>query len=139
MEGLLFYPVLTLVALTLGIGYWLGRQRWLAVARGDLSVEFYELNRGGEMPDYLRKVHRNYNNLLELPLLFYVGTGWAFAAQAVDPLMLGVAWAFVATRVVHSAIHITYNDVRHRSLAFLLGVAFLTVLWLDLVVQLARP
>jgi len=44
-------------------------------------------------------------------------------------LALVVAWSFVALRVVHSLIHLTYNRVLHRLSAFALSNAALVSLW----------
>src|SRR5687768_16717101 len=46
----------------------------------------------------------NFANLFEVPVLFYVGAFAAIAAGLVTPVSLGLAWAFVALRVVHSLI-----------------------------------
>ncbi len=45
------------------------------------------------------------------------------------PLSLGLAWAYVALRVVHSAIHCGYNRVMHRFYAFLASNLVLWALW----------
>ena len=46
----------------------------------------------------------NFRNLFELPVLFYVALVVADRIGMVDGISLGLAWAFVALRVVHSAI-----------------------------------
>ena len=68
----IIYPVFALAFLTFAVASWMGRLRFAAVKRGDLSARYYRLNRGGEVPEYLAKVSQNYDNLLELPILFYV-------------------------------------------------------------------
>ena len=47
----------------------------------------------------------------------------------VSSLVLGLAWAYVVARVLHSAIHCSYNKVMHRFRAFALGMFVLLVLW----------
>jgi hypothetical protein len=42
------------------------------------------------------------------------------------------AWGFVAARVVQSLVHITYNNPAHRGGAFVLGIAFMLALWINL-------
>ena len=71
----------------------------------------------------------NFRNLFELPVLFYVALGVAFALGARDAATLGLTWAFVASRVLHSAIHCSYNRVMHRFWVYLAGSAVLLVLW----------
>ena len=76
----------------------------------------------------------NYKNLFEQPVFFYVlcvllATG-ALPAS-IDLLM--AAWAYVALRGVHSAIHIGYNHVRHRFFVFLVSFWVLVGLWVGAV------
>jgi hypothetical protein len=71
----------------------------------------------------------NFRNLFELPVLFYVALLLAAQTQQVTTLTLGLAWLFVALRVVHSAIHCTYNKVMHRFYAYLAGGSALWLLW----------
>jgi hypothetical protein len=71
----------------------------------------------------------NFRNLFELPLLFYVALGIAFAIGAVDRTTLVLAWLFVALRIAHSVIQCSYNRVIHRFGAYLTGGLVLWVLW----------
>lgn len=128
-QHLILFPVFALAALTFGIGIWLARLRFAAVKRGDLSPRYFAINRGGEVPEYLAKVNNNYNNLLELPVLFYVATILLYVSDRVELAQLILAWIFVASRYVHSYIHTTYNNVRHRLRTFMLGVIALISMW----------
>ena len=74
--------------------------------------------------------NRNYMNLLELPLLFYVVCLLLVVTSGASDLAVALAWAYVAMRVVHSLIHLTYNRVIHRLAAFALSNAALVALWL---------
>jgi hypothetical protein len=40
-----------------------------------------------------------------------------------------VAWVYVALRVIHSLIHITYNNVLHRLSAYALSNFVLMAFW----------
>ena len=122
-------PVFALVFLTFGIGIWLGILRFMAVRKGDLNGRYYELNRGGKVPDYLAKVSHNYENLLALPILFYVISILLIIMAKVEIAQIILAWVFVASRYIHSYIHTTYNNVKHRMRAFLLGVVILIGMW----------
>lgn len=79
-----------------------------------------------------RSAADNFRNLFELPVLFYFALVVAALTAQVTPAVLGLAWAFVALRAVHSAIHCGYNKVMHRFWAFLLGAVALLALWLRL-------
>jgi hypothetical protein len=80
----------------------------------------------------------NFRNLFELPVLFYLGIVIAAQTGQVNWLTLGLAWLFVATRIVHSYIHCTYNRVKHRFYAFVASFFALCAFWIVLAVGLAR-
>lgn len=71
----------------------------------------------------------NFRNLFELPVFFYVALLVAALQGLSTPLSVGLAWAFVALRVVHSGIHCTYNRVMHRFVAYLSSCVVLWALW----------
>jgi hypothetical protein len=71
----------------------------------------------------------NYRNLFEMPMLFYVAILVAAQTGQTGSLVLGLAWAYVAARAVHSWIHCTYNKVMHRFRAFALSALALLALW----------
>jgi hypothetical protein len=56
----------------------------------------------------------NLKNLFELPTIFYAVVLYLYVAQQVDGLYLGAAWVFFAFRVLHSAVHCTFNFVPLR-------------------------
>ncbi len=68
-------------------------------------------------------------NLLELPMLFYVVCLVLSVTAGASRLAVFVAWAYVALRIVHSLIHLTYNHVLHRLFAFTLSNVALVSLW----------
>jgi hypothetical protein len=78
----------------------------------------------------------NFRNLFETPVLFYalvavaVGVGWVPGWLALG------AWVYVLLRLVHSAIHCSYNRVLHRLAAFALGFGLLVAMWLGYVIAL---
>ncbi len=80
----------------------------------------------------------NYRNLFEAPVLFYVALVAAFASMQVTAVTLGLAWAYVALRYVHSYIHCGYNRVGHRLYVFLASNVVLWALWLVLLIGLLR-
>jgi hypothetical protein len=71
----------------------------------------------------------NFRNLFELPVLFYLALVVAALTAQATTMVLVLAWLFVALRVLHSAIHCTYNKVMHRFKAYLAGGIVLWALW----------
>lgn len=80
----------------------------------------------------------NYRNLFEMPVLFYLALGVAFATSQVSPPVLGLAWGYVALRALHSWIHCGRNRVVHRFYAFLASNLLLWALWGVLAAGLLR-
>ncbi len=63
----------------------------------------------------------NFQNLFELPVLFYVVCLYLFIAQTVDTAYLVAAWLFFTFRVIHSTVQITVNIVRLRFTVYMIG------------------
>lgn len=80
----------------------------------------------------------NFRNLFELPVLFYLAVVVAAISGQESAVALTLAWLFVLLRVVHSAIHCTYNKVMHRFGAYLAGGIALWLLWIVLGYGLLR-
>ncbi|MDJ0738322.1 MAG: MAPEG family protein [Gammaproteobacteria bacterium] len=137
-QVLIFFPVVVMVLLTFVVAVWLLRARFRAVAVGALRPSYFLLNRGGKPPRRLLQLEQHYQNLLEVPLLFYVLAIVAYVTGSVSPLLLGVAWGFVVTRLLHSWVHTGSNRLRWRMLSFSAGVVLLMLGWLLLVVRLLQ-
>jgi hypothetical protein len=68
-------------------------------------------------------------NLLEAPVLVYVVCLLLYVSATASLHAVYLAWAYVALRLVHSAIHLSYNKVLHRFLVFGASYAVLIALW----------
>lgn len=128
----MFYPMFAMVVLTFLVAGYLLTLRINAVRSRKVSIGYFRLYNGStsEQPPHLVAAGRHYSNLFEMPLLFYITCLVAMFAGFQGPLMLTLAWIFVATRVVHTFIHLSYNNVLHRMLAFAAGVLCLLIMWL---------
>ena len=124
-----FLPAVAMVALTIAVvlRMFFERKRQMRTER----IQFSEIPSSSQMAARFADTRAadNYKNLFEMPVLFYVALGVAYATSQVSPLVLGLAWGYVAFRVLHSYIHCTYNRVMHRFYAFLASNVLLWVLW----------
>ena len=77
-------------------------------------------------------ITRHFINLFEMPVLFYAAVLLTLVMMIQDPLLVGLSWAFVALRAVHSFIHCTYNNVSHRFVAYALSCLALVFMWIRL-------
>jgi hypothetical protein len=136
---LIFYPMGALAALTAATIASAGVLRLLAVRRGEISEDFYRLFQGDTRPELEAKLTRHYANLLEWPILFYVAGLAIFATGLVDRTFVALFWGFVAVRVLHAVIHITYNRPTHRAAAFSLGFVLLAAVWARFLILITGP
>lgn len=128
-QELILYPALVVAMLTFTVGIMLFRVRLLAAKRRDISPRYFLLNRGGKLPEYLIKVDHNYSNLLELPILFYAAVLFLYATGTANHYQLWLLWGFALSRIVHSVIHISVNNLRWRMVSFVAGFLFLLASW----------
>jgi hypothetical protein len=131
----LVYPVLAQVALTLALVLWTGGVRMRALRRRDVRIRDIALS-SDAWPDSAKKISNNMHNQFETPLLFYVLCGVATYVGETGILMAVLAWLYVVTRVVHTAIHVTTNRVPHRFFAFAAGIVVLILMWIVIVLRL---
>jgi len=130
----IFLPSIAMALLALSLILFMGLHRVHAVRRRRVHIRFFRAFRGDELPEDLHIVNRHVHNHFELPPLFHVVVVATYAAGAVTPLAIALGWAFFATRCVHTLIHLTYNDVNHRFLAYGAGVTIVAALWIHLLV-----
>jgi hypothetical protein len=125
-----FAPVFVLVAWTFCVLVLIAWRRLKAGFDGSVPPHEYALGESARVPHSVALPNRNYMNLLELPLLFYLGMLLAHVTASTTSLLLALAWGYVALRIAHSLIHITYNHVLHRFLAFAASNLVLLGIWL---------
>jgi len=134
----IIYPMFALVALTFVVGFSVGASRLLSVKKGQVDPRYYKLLSGYTPPEYVIKLGRNFSNLLETPVLFYTLGVLLVALNVSSPTILILAWCFVALRIVHSIIHITYNHPKHRFYAFLASCLILLAMWVQLIILISN-
>lgn len=123
-------PMFMLVILTTVIMVLTARVRIASVRKGTVSASYYSLMQGEEVPEFVTKTTRNLNNLFEVPTLFYAGGAVYLALDLTTALPVTCAWAFVTARVIHSIIHLSYNNVIHRLIMFGIGNLAVLLMWL---------
>lgn len=124
----ILYPVLAMVWWTLCVLFLIPYRRFKAIKNKELTPNDFSLGESSNVSDYVAIANRNYMNLLEGPLLFYVICLVMYLTDNVTQNTLKLAWCYVALRVVHSLIHVSYNHVRFRLLSFALSNFVLIVL-----------
>ena len=129
-QDLIFGPMGALALLTFAALFLVGFRRVGASRRGVVRPKDFRFGESANVPGEVSIPNRNYMNLLEMPTLFYVSGLMFYVTHRVSVLVLALSWTYVALRCVHSAIHLTYNNVLHRLIAFVVGNFVLMALWL---------
>ena len=129
----MLYPMFFMVMLTFVILLFTLRIRLTSVRRGEMSLSYYSMFQGEEIPDLVIKTSRNVPNLFEVPILFYTAGVLYIALEMSDSVPVTLAWLFVIARVIHSGIHLSYNNVMHRLIVFGLGNLPVLGMWISIV------
>lgn len=129
----IFYPVLLQVLLTLAVLVLMGPARSKSMRENRQKLTDPDVAIGhNPWSEQATKIANNYKNQFELPVLFYAAAGFALVFKHADAVLVGLAWLFALSRVVHAVIHIGPNVVMWRGVAFLIGAAALLAMWLTL-------
>jgi hypothetical protein len=121
MHSALLAPVVTLVLWSFVMCAWLYATRIPAIRR--ISIVYDPQRPADEfhaqLPAAVRWKADNYNNLMEQPTLFYAVALTLALLGADAGLNLGLAWLYVALRVVHSLVQAMINTVMLRFAIFM--------------------
>jgi hypothetical protein len=132
-------PFFAMIALTLIVWVYMYARRIPFIVRSKLTPQQLtpaELARLS--PPAVANPSDNLKNLFELPTVFYALVLCLYVTNHVDSTYVVSAWLFVGFRVLHSAVHCTFNFVPMRfwlyaagalSLWFMAVRAALSLLW----------
>jgi hypothetical protein len=134
----IFWPVLVQVFLTLVVALQMYVVRVAEVRARRINPQSLATSRGAAAQFENIAAADNFRNLFELPVLFFAICPILYVTGHVTSLQLGLAWAFVLLRCVHSVIHVTYNRVMHRFRIYFLGMVCVFTMWGVFAVQLLR-
>ncbi|KGM52037.1 hypothetical protein N792_06755 [Lysobacter concretionis Ko07 = DSM 16239] len=134
----IFLPALVMVALTIVVWFRMYFMRVAQMKRDRIHPQAVASSAQSAALLTDSRAADNFRNLFELPVLFYLALVVAAVSGLVTGTLLVLAWLFVTLRVLHSAIHCTYNKVMHRFKAYLAGGMVLWAIWVVLAVGLLR-
>ncbi len=104
-------------------------RRFRAAFAGQIGPEDFKYGESDRVPGSVSIPNRNYMNLTELPVLFYAVCLMFYVTNRTDQTVVWLAWAYVVLRVLHSIIHIAYNNVFHRLSVFAISNFVLLAMW----------
>jgi hypothetical protein len=129
----MIYAMFAMLLLTFTVAGYLFKLRVAAVKSGKVKLSSFRLNNTQDIPPEMEQASRNYSNLFEMPVFFYAAGTIALALNIETLIVTYLGWLFVLTRVVHSWIHLTSNNVIRRMQAFMAGNICVLFMWIILV------
>jgi len=121
MPSPILQPVVALILWSFVMWAWLYATRIPAIqaAKAPMSPEMTAADLNAILPPRVRWKADNYNHLMEQPTLFYAAALVLAFAGAGEGLNAGLAWAYVAVRVVHSLVQALTNVILVRFAVFM--------------------
>ncbi|MEO0330056.1 MAG: MAPEG family protein, partial [Pseudomonadota bacterium] len=103
----IFWPMIILALVTLGVYLPMSKARVAGVKSGKIKARTYKLNEGE--PEESLKYSNAIRNQYETPVLFYASCLTAFVSGNAGTAMIVLAWAYALSKTVHLFVHITSN------------------------------
>ena len=92
----------------------------------------------GEFPDRLWSARQQYQNMFEIPILFYLLCLLNIFFNNYTQFDIILAWGFVAFRIIHFFIRIQnqkHINIIPRTLVFVVSLTFLTIAWINFIIK----
>lgn len=124
-------PVLALIFWSLIIWAVMYARRIPAMQKAKINPDSAKSPNGdwkGLLPEKVQAAAHNYNHLMEQPTIFYALMFYIVLSGSESGLMLNLAWAYVALRVLHSLVQISAGKVMVRFSLFTLSTLLLIVM-----------
>jgi hypothetical protein len=140
MEKWLILAMFMQVVLTSLIMIVMGRRRFAAAKQRQFPLSAFRTMDLAGANESVITAARSFDNQFQMPILFYVVSillvvmngqrQLSEQAPLLDGIFVGLAWVFVALRLLHAVIHLTSNHVRARFNSFLISCIVLWIMWL---------
>ncbi len=138
MSTNIYWPMLTLIGWTAGVGFLAVSRRVNEIRTKHIPLQSIARPRDIAVVLEDTQFTDNFNNLLQVPLLFYV---WCLAAaqvHGVNGYILLMGWIYVGLRIAHTLIQVTHNRVIQRFRVWSLSNFILVLLWAFFAIRLMQ-
>jgi hypothetical protein len=106
-----------------------------AILSGLISGTYYRRYDGDTPPEWVERPGRTFNNLMQVPPMFYLLCLLMLQTGRVDAAQLVLAWTFVAARYAHAFVYSVWNHLPWRFGTFVASFATLIVLYVRFALQ----
>lgn len=130
----LVYPTLAMIFWIFVVGVIMFWRRKAAFQ--SKAVRFSDVAISNERyPEDARRAAANFSNQFETPVIFFALIMLALEVGATSYIMAILAWAYVATRIAHTLVHVGSNDLRVRAPVFAVGVLILFLMFVGVLLN----
>lgn len=130
-QDAIFSPFFATIFLTFLVWVYMYIRRIVFISRRKIRSQDLTQSKLAQIsPPNVSNPSDNLKNLFEIPILFYALILYLFITKQVDTLYVNAAWVFVVFRILHSAVHCTFNLVMLRFYLYLfatLAVWFIAI------------
>ena len=92
----------------------------------------------GEFPDRLRSARQQYQNMFEIPIIFYLLCLLNIYFNNYNQFDIVLAWGYVIFRMIHFFIRLQNQkniNIIPRTFIFIISLIFLTIGWVSFVIK----
>ena len=92
----------------------------------------------GDFPDKLWSARQQYQNMFEIPILFYLLCSLNIIFNNYSQFDIILSWGFVLSRVIHFFIRLKNQkdiNIIPRTIVFVLGLLFLSIGWINFLLR----
>ena len=92
----------------------------------------------GDFPDKLWSASQQYQNMFEIPILFYLLCLFNIIFNNYSQFDIILSWSFVFSRVIHFFIRLKNQkdiNIIPRTIVFVLGLLFLSIGWINFLLR----
>ena len=123
-QEVIFGPFMAMIFLTLFVWVYMYIQRIRFITSRQLTPkELTPLAFAQLSPSKVSNPSDNLKNLFEIPIIFYGLVLYLLMTKQVDIIYVSAAWLFVGFRVLHSAVHCTFNLIILRFYLYLFSTS----------------
>lgn len=132
----LIYPMAFYVFYIFALAVYMFMARLQVLKNRQVSMNYFKTYSGEAGPqDQALVAARHFDNQFQVPVLFLLTCAVHCALDQATYMTLALAWLFVATRIVHSWIHLGANNVRRRAAVYGLGWLVVLAMWIELLLR----
>ena len=135
MEFLL--PLSIMVFLNLFLTFRLLYMATMYTLNKEVKLSQFRINEG-LFPDRLRSARQHYQNMFEIPILFYLLCLLNIFFNHYRQFDIILAWGFVFFRVLHFSIRVQNQkniNIIPRTLVFVMSLILLTIGWINFIIN----